>query len=278
MTNKLNLMLHCGSNAATREQIEAIETPKAEGIWHPIAHDYLISELHKRLPNFGMTVVAEAYGLFYNKKQGTEGDRMFGLMQVEPTFSILDDDDKHDDYSLVFGVRNSHDKAFAAGVCCGLSVFVCDNLSFSGEITLARRHTTNIMNDLPNIINSAVANLVDMRHTQATRIEAYKETELTNNHAKALILDGFTAGAINSTRIVKVLAEWNEPRHDEFKPRNVWSLFNGVTEVLKDSSLVELPNRTTRLHALLDNACGLVIDAKAAVKKDLDGMDDLDIR
>jgi len=49
------------------------------------------------------------------------------------------------DFALVVGLRNSHDKSFPAGLVIGASVLVCDNLSFSGEVRLARKHTYPII-------------------------------------------------------------------------------------------------------------------------------------
>ena len=40
------------------------------------------------------------------------------------------------DHGLVVGVRNSHDQSFPASIALGSAVFVCDNLSFCGEITI----------------------------------------------------------------------------------------------------------------------------------------------
>jgi len=45
------------------------------------------------------------------------------------------------DYGCVLGLRTSYDKSFANGVCIGASVFVCDNLSFQGEVKFERKHT-----------------------------------------------------------------------------------------------------------------------------------------
>ena len=265
-------MLHCGANAVNREQVEEVKTPKNEGRWHPISHAYLIGELIKRLPTFGMRVVEEAHGLFHNKKSGAEGDRYFGMFQVEP-----DEGNESNDFSLVFGLRNSHDKSFAAGLALGSGVFVCDNLAFSGEVTLARRHTTNIINDLPNIINTAVSKLVDARASQAKRIEAYKESDLSRTEAQSLIIDMLRANAINVTTVPKVLEQWDTPAHPEFKERNGWSMFNAVTEALKGSSLVQLPGRTTKLHAVMDNFAGITLDAVAAVRKEFEDNEDVNV-
>lgn len=50
----------------------------------------------------------------------------------------------------VLGLRNSPDKMFPAGIVAGASVFVCDNLSFSGVINLARKHPRFIFTSASN--------------------------------------------------------------------------------------------------------------------------------
>ena len=61
----------------------------------------------------------------------------------------------------MLGLRNSHDKTFPAGIVAGSAVFICDNLAFSGEVKLARKHTTHITRDLPRLVQSAVGQLMD---------------------------------------------------------------------------------------------------------------------
>jgi len=53
-----------------------------------------------------------------------------------------------------------------------------------------------------------------------------------------------------------VLHEWRKPRHEAFESRNIWSLLNAFTEVLK-GNLIELPRRTEALTGLLDSHVGL---------------------
>lgn len=258
MSRDVDLILHCGAAAVEREQVEQSATPAKTETWHPIPHRSLVDMLRLRLPQYGMNIVKEAHALT------KEGLRYFGLFQV--AVDAVNEDDE--DFGLVFGLRNSHDKTFPAGLCLGSSVFVCDNLSFSSEIVIGRRHTKNIMVDLPRLMSDAVGKMAEARVHQANRLEAYKQTELTDTEAKALILDAFTAKAINTTRIPKVLEQWQTPAHPEFAEKTAWRLFNGFTEVYKNSSLAELPNRSTRLHGLLDSACGIVVDA-ASVRENL---------
>ncbi len=244
----LNLMLHCGSEAVKREELRSVITPKPTHSWCPIPHHRLLDGVQGMLEFAGLSVVQEAHGL------GHGGNRYFGLLQVA-------NGEQAEDYDIVVGVRNSHDKTFPAAVCLGAGVFVCDNLSFSGEVKLARKHTRYINRDLPQLINRAVGLLGDHRRHQETRIAAYKEYEIdTEREAHDIIINALDAGVVPASKVPGVLQEWRSPTHDEFKERTVWSLFNSFTEVLKGNARVGL-YRTQALHGLMDNVCNLTIGA-----------------
>ncbi len=131
--------------------------------------------------------------------------------------------------------------------------------SFSGEVRLARKHTAHVERDLPQLIESAVGRLGDLRRSQEQRFAAYRHHELTDGAAHDLIVQALDAGAVPVTRIPAVLAEWRQPRHAEFREgKTAWRLFNAFTETLK-GRLDALPARTQALHGLLDSACGLAV-------------------
>jgi len=243
---KSTLCLHCGSRAVTREQVATVATPARTATWVPIPHDNLLAGVQTCLERAGLSVVSEAHGL------GHDGNRYFGLMQVVNGHA-------DGDFGLVVGLRNSHDRTFPAGLVVGASVFVCDNLSFSGEIRLARKHTAHVERDLPQLIERAVGRLGDLRRAQETRFAAYKGHELTDAAAHDLVVQALDARVIPVTRIPQVLAEWRVPRHPEFREgKTAWRLFQGFTESLK-GNLDALPVRTQALHGLLDAACGLAV-------------------
>lgn len=248
--NKLNLVLHCGGSATSREEVEKIQAPSPDGRWFPISHGTLLSTVESELSKLDMHIVNESYGI------SQEGHRMFGILQIGNGHNATD-------HSWVAGIRNSTDKSFPAGLCVGSGVFVCDNLAFSSEIVFARRHTTNIMRDLPMLVARACGELAAKWDTQGKRIEAYKGTEIDNEGAAWLLLNSLRQNVFPKTKIDDILNEWLEPRHPEFKDRNVWSLFNAVTkhlkprEASKGHSLWDLPARTTRLHAICDSTCGI---------------------
>lgn len=265
MSHRLNLMLHCGASKVDREQVVASETPQGTDTWFPIPHKSLIGLVERKLPDYGLQVVQEQHALMRDEH------RYFGLYQVQPTDQSL----ISPDYSLVLGVRNSHDKSFPAGLCLGSGVFVCDNLAFSAEVVIGRRHTRHIMDDLPRLIAAALGKLATSRLDQQTRIDAYKGTEITDSQAALLLLEAFEAKAVKKTQIANVWEQWRDPAHPEFRQdgKTVWRLMNGVTEVQKGINPFELQNRTQRLHPLLDVACGIQIGQTDAPQMEGDVVD-----
>ncbi len=249
--HKLNLMLHAGANRVERDQLALVTTPTRTPTWVPIPHNRLLDSVTETLGSSGFNIVSEAHGLT------RDGQRYFGLLQVANGHNA-------DDFGLVVGIRNSHDKSFPAGLVLGASAFVCDNLSFSGEVTLARKHTVFVERDLPQLVNRAVGQLADLRHTQEHRFLTYKNSEVSDRSAHDLLIRAVDARVLPITKLPDVLSEWREPRHAEFRNgKTAWRLFNGFTEVLK-GNLDMLPRRTTALHGLMDAACGLILPDQVA--------------
>jgi hypothetical protein len=236
------MMLHCGANKVDLETVNGVNTPTGTASWQPVAHSYLINKVRSGLEGSGTKVANEAHSLTH------DGLRYFGL------FQLANEMDKP--YSTILGLRNSHDKKFPAGLVFGANVFVCDNLSFSGEVKLQRRHTLNVFRDLPGVIARAIGSIGDHFRFQDLRFDAYQNVDISEMEASHLIIKGFEVGACNVTDIRGILNQWRSPNHDDFKPRNAWSLFNAFTEVGK-GNLLSLPKKTQALHSLLDGRCGL---------------------
>ncbi len=257
----LNLILHCGGQAATRDQLSQIATPSPTESWFPIPHLELVQQIESRLAENNMRIVTESFGL------AKEGNRMFGLLQIA-------NGQNSDDYSWVAGVRNSHDKTFPAGLCVGSGVFVCDNLAFSSEIVFGRKHTRYIMDDLPALVGTAIGRLSEQWTSQNARIEAYKRTELSKGDAAYMLMDALDQDVLNTRQVLPAFQEWKNPRHPEFaENKNVWRFFNAVTEILKPETgknakghyLFDLPAKTSRLHAICDTVSGIDLAKQVAV-------------
>ena len=240
-----NLLMHCGGRHVSRDDIVNAPTPQRTRTWVPVPHHRLLDLVETTIDGQGYRVTSQAHGLW-----GDHGDRYFGLMELANGYA-------EDDYGLVLGLRNSHDKSFPASLALGSQVLVCDNLSFFGQVVLTRRHTRFIERDLPWIVAQAVGRLSEMRTQQADRLDAYKQTRIQDRTAHDLMVRAVDSRVIPVTQLPLVLKEWREPSHDEFTEngRSVWRLFNAFTESFKSRSLEVLPRRSQALHGLMDRVC-----------------------
>jgi hypothetical protein len=239
------LMLHCGAKPVSRDELTAVITPKATETWFPLPHHDLVAEVEAHLSGSGFETEASVHALSH------DGARYFGLMQIRRP------DGRSSDYGWVVGLRNSHDKSCPAGLVTGSRVLVCDNLAFTGEVKLSRKHTRNAVRDLRHLTARAVGMLGDRFGALDRRIAAYRAEPMADWCAHDLVVRASDCRAITPTQIPHVLREWRRPRHPEFEPRTAWSLFNAFTEVHKRSGPHAAIPRSEALHGLFDAAVGL---------------------
>jgi hypothetical protein len=235
-----SLVLHTGAKTADWDKVIAVETPDPSPTWMPVPHARVIEEIQGTLERTGLSVQESAYALNAN------GAQFFGLLALNSLGG-------GGAYQLVVGVRNSHDKSFPVGMVVGSRVFVCDNLAFSSEIQVTRRHTKNVMDDFPRLIATACGRIRQSAATQEARFEHYKQFEVTDAQVHDLLVQSLDIKALGSTALPRVLKEWREPSHPEFAVNHsVWRLWNAYTEVYKGYDVGSLGNRTIALQGLLD--------------------------
>ena len=92
-------------------------------------------------------------------------------------------------------------------------------------------------------------------------ITADRDEPVEDWRAHDLVIRAVDCRAITTSQVQDVVQdvvqEWREPSHHEFRPRNVWSLFNTFTEVYKSQSPNLTLARSKALHGLCDGAVGL---------------------
>lgn len=220
------------------------KTPDPTDTHTPIPHALLVDEAHEALDRAGLEVLEEEHAL------GRGGLRYFG------GFAIKGTDMEASDRRLVVGLRNAHDKSFAASVCIGNQMMVCENLCFSSDVKLARRHTANIVRDLPRVLSSAVSRVISHWSDMGKRIDAYQATEVARDRAADLIVSLVDAKAFPARDVYKAVQEFRNPRHEEFKGGSLWTLYNGITENLKGGDLTKLPQRTMTVQSVFDRIAG----------------------
>lgn len=239
------LMLHCGGELKSRDEVFGVPVPVATRTYTPLSYESLVTRVEKQLAVEGITIREEKLAL------SKEGQRFFGLLELHmPEFPETD-------HGCVLGFRNSYDKSYSTGLVVGAHVFVCDNLSFTGDCSFERKHTGNLIRDLSWFITETVTSLPIRFAAQNKTFAAYKEADLSDAQAHDLAIQLWDERALSITEIPYLLKEWRTPMHQEFaQAKNAWRFFNAATETIK-GDLWRLPARTQRIHQVLDAACGI---------------------
>ena len=224
------------------EKLIGVETPPSTGSFTPIPHASLVNLTREAVASAGFEIADEEHGI------ARDGMNYFG------GFALRGAEINGTDRRLILGLRNSHLKQFAASICIGSQATVCENLHFSSDVKLARRHTTNIMADLPRVLADAVGRCVSKWQTIGDRLEAYKQIEISKDRAADLLIDLADARALPPRDIYNVMNEYRAPHHPEFKEQTLFSLFNAYTQVLKGSDLSKLPYRSMVTESIFDRA------------------------
>ena len=216
-----NLMLHCGAHLTEKNEVLSTKAPAPTRSHFPIDHSVLIEEAEILISKVGYEITTEAHALSHEEM------RYFGLYELTSNIEGVGD------YNPVVGLRNSHDMCYAAGLVCGKSVFVCDNLSFSGDYKFSRKHTKNGEEETLSGMADVFAMLPAFEEKLKQRVDVYKNTEVPRDISK-FIIECAKRRIIAPNQVVNVYDEWNEPV-DNFgdEPRNLWRLTNAFTSTMK---------------------------------------------
>ena len=228
--------------AATFDDVCAVATPQGTPSWRPMAHGRLIETLENVAEAHAAPVINSTHLL------ARDGARYFGLFQINlPTM--------HGEVSTIIGLRNSHDKAFCAGIMAGDAPFVCSNLCFNNEIVLGRKHTAGFnLHVLQQLMLDAFARLIDAKQTRDVKIARMKNAYLSDAKAHDVIVKAMRAGACAPSHVGRIVDQWHQPEHEAFAhDRTAWRLQNAFTNVWRGAT-----NQTPQRSAALAN----VIDAE----------------
>ena len=234
------LMLHVGAKAIDYDGLRQLETPDATATHVPIPHFRVVDLIRTTLGMYGHEITEEHHGITQDAM------RYFGLLSLRSTYTGYED---------TVGLRNSHDRSFPVGIGFGSRVFVCDNLAFSADTVIKRKHTANLKRDLPGIMGEIIEPLAEKRELQARKFQRYQHIQLPDPMADHAIMSLYREGVIGVQRIADVNREWENPSFHDFQhERNVWRLFNAVTYALAGRTM-ENPVVTPKLHQVIDGVC-----------------------
>jgi hypothetical protein len=217
MSNQL--ILHCGAREIQRDDLQGIEAPPPTETWYPVKHAVVLDAVTETLAGAGFAVARSWLSVAH------ENQRFFGVLDLDSQIV--------EGVHLAVGIRNSNDKSFPLGFCCGSRTFVCDNLAFDSEVVISKRHTRHGSFRYSEGIATAVAGLTQYRSGEAQRIEELRARRLSKDRANSVLLQAYERGIVGARLLPDLIQEWREPRHEAFRPRTAYSLLNCYTEIVK---------------------------------------------
>lgn len=241
------LMLHCGARRVEEQELMNVPVPEPTRSWYPVSHGSVLSVTRETLMGAGYEIAREELSLSRNDA------RFFGILDLKSLVI--------EGVSLTVGIRSSLDKSICLGLCGGSRTFVCDNLSFFGDLLeVKRKHSRYGAQRFATDIQAAIGRLGVFQRFETKRLEVLQATEAPEDFADAFILRAFERGLVPQRAFMEVVREWRQPSHAEFQPRTLYSLMNAFTGVLTQSMQRD-PGRwgasTMRLNALLLDAPGV---------------------
>lgn len=238
------LLSHVDTDLVSRAQLRALSTPEPTSTFRPIPHIELVEMLDLTLGAQQISIREEQLAL------RRDGSVLFGVLQLAYGQSP--------DGAAALGLRTANNKTMAIQICAGLSVFVCDNLAFRGDmVALRRKHTSGLR--LREELTGAVLRFQEHFGRLAGEVATLKNRKLADIEAKALLHDAFAKGLMPLRFLPDVSQAYFEPQLTEFEPRTAWSLHNAFTGVAKAMPI------STRLGAIqaLGRMFGMSADPNA---------------
>ncbi|BFN37809.1 DUF932 domain-containing protein [Fidelibacter multiformis] len=236
----MNLLMHTSDGRhVPRTELATIPLPERTDSYQPVPH----AELVRMVETIGRDILTgyrfdrDDYGL------ARDGRQLFGTH----TYRVPEDDQM----GLTIGFRNSYDKSLSVGLAVGASVFVCDNLAFTGDLTVMRKHTSNVLTDLEDMIIATIFRCRKNYHQISTDAESMAEHALADDEAFQMLGLLFGKSVLTPRQLPIVKKEWLKPSYEDFEPRNMWSFYNACTEGLKGSPPAKIMEKHIALHQLI---------------------------
>jgi hypothetical protein len=172
--------------------------------------------------------------------------RMFGVWQVKGSEALS----KTEEVEVAIGIRNSTDKHFAVGLCAGERVFVCDNLVFSGDFVLFRRHSGTLSEiEMVLMAKEAIGVVLGRFNILQAWHEDLKNFSLNDRQAGLLTVAALHRSIISPVDYPKFHALYfNED--SKYLP-TLYGWHGAVTEMFKDMSMFTIHRKNADLNDFL---------------------------
>ena len=221
-------------------ELSTIPLPTMTDSYMPVSHTDLVLSIEKHIPT---------YWSLQNRNfdMAREGRQMFGVMNYKAPGIH---------HNISIGFRISYDKSVAVGLCSGAQVIVCSNMMFVGDIVKVRKHTTNVWDDIDEMVIQCITR-ADIAAEQATDdLIMFEQVGITDVEAAKILGDAYlNKDILNGVQMNKIKSNWNDGEYspssnldDKFAERTLYALYGACTDALKSSHPGNAMDDYTKLH------------------------------
>jgi hypothetical protein len=182
----------------TSEELSHVATPPSTATHRPIPHFVLRDAIGDALTNRGFRFTERTIELTHNDL------RAFGTFNLSEENGIR----------FQIGWRNANDKRFAAQIAAGESVLICSNEQIFAETVVGRKHTVNILRDLPMLVMAGLDKLEGASNVNRNRNEAYQSMRVSSARCRTLAVELAESGIIPGSKILDVVRAFEDPIFD----------------------------------------------------------------
>ncbi len=229
----------CTNNRVSFDQVTAVPVPAHTRSWRPVPYADAVGFLHQTIErNLPYDLESAEFGM------SKDGNQMFGVL-------TLDTGDR--DQGMAIGIRQSYNRSLALGIVVGAQVFVCDNLMFNGNaFKVVRKNTTNVWTDFRNLVTAQVGDSQAHYETMQWETHGMKSVSVSQERGHELLGRALGNRILTPTQATVAFGDWRAARHEEFAPRNLWSLYNCITEGLKKGRPSAIMDRYAAAHDFMN--------------------------
>tara|TARA_Y100000593_G_C4262066_1_gene312746 strand:- start:248 stop:985 length:738 start_codon:yes stop_codon:yes gene_type:complete len=228
------------ANKVSRTDLKNIPIPVKTASYCPISHIELVDYLEESVPG----MLGDQYSLIDNSFGTARNDQlMFGMMTFKNSAK---------DMGLSVGYRNSIDRTLSVGLAFGANVFVCENLMLTGDVYVAKKHSPNVWDNLPPLIEWAVPKASGVYDTLREDVDSMKQWKIKRDQGYQLLglLRGHNVLTAQQTNVA--FKEYVEPSFKEHKDGSVMQVYNACTEALKSHAWPQAAIRSRmKLHSIV---------------------------
>ena len=246
------LVAHCGTSRVSEAVVMAEPRPDFTASWHPFSHAEVIDAVGQAVAAAGFSIERKEYSI-------SPGASMFGVWEVNK---------QDDELRYAIGIRNSINKTMSVGLCAGERVFVCDNMVFSSDYVLFRKHTGLLdAEELSFMAKEALTCVIGRWERLRAWHDSMKSIELTTSQASVMVVAAMRRGIIPPSNYV----EWDRLFYgdDEGASKYTPTLHGwhgATTELMNGLALHMSAYKQTKLNEFIDHEAPLLLSAAASKK------------